>query len=232
MKLPRFLRQELLQIVLLAAPFVLAARWWNDLPPIVAIRWDLHGQPVGWTEKWVGVLVVPLINVLLAGLLAIWPQVDPRLRHDPATHTARYRRTRRLWRYAVTAFTSLFGLAILAFAAGWSVDIGWLACNGTLVLLAIVGNFLGNLTPNNLLGIRMPLTLEDAAHWRAMHRLIGRILAFGAVGLLAAGWFVPITVQTGLMAGFVVAMMFCSLGYSARFYLRMRRAESAAENLV
>ena len=224
MKIRQLFRQELVQILLLAAPFALAAVWWNKMPATVVSHWGLHGEPDGWMPKAPGVLGVPLLNVGLCLLLAFLSAIDPRLRRDPSTATARYRRTLRLCRYAVTAFIALVAMAVIAVAAGWSLDIGRLACNGALVVLAAVGNFMGNLQPSYLMGIRTPWTLEDAATWRATHRVGGRVLVFGSAALLVVGCFVSDAVQLGLLLAFVVGVGFWSLGYSAWFYRRMQRA--------
>ena len=158
-------------------------------------------------------------------LLAALPLIDPRLRRDPAASTARYRRILRWCRLAVTAFFAVLAVTILAVAVGWPVDVGRIACDGALVMLAVVGNFMGGLQPNYLMGLRTPWTLEDAATWRATHRVGGRVLVFGSAVLLVPGWFVPDAVLLGLLLAFVVGVGFGSLGYSAWFFPRMRRPE-------
>jgi uncharacterized membrane protein len=75
-----------------------------------------------------------------------------------------------------------------------------------LVLLAIMGNYLGNLRPNYLVGIRTPWTLESAETWRATHRLGGRLMFFGALLLLAAEFFL----SPGAF-GFLLVIMILSL---------------------
>lgn len=224
MKLLHLLRKEWFQILLLALPFALAAAWWNKIPPTVVTHWGLHGEPDGWMPKAPGLLLSPVFNVVLCLLLAFLPQIDPRLRRDPVAGTARYRHVLRWCRYALTAFLALVSMAVIAVAAGRAVDMGWLACNGTLVVLAVVGNFMGSLQPNYLIGIRTPWTLEDAATWRATHRLGGRFMVFGSLSLLLVGLFVPRSVQTGFLIAFVVALGFGSLGYSAWFFQRQRQA--------
>ena len=224
MKILRLLRQESVQLLLLALPFALAAAWWNKLPPTVVTHWNLHGQPNGWMPKGPGLLLAPALNVALCLLFAFLPQLDPRLRRDPSTGTIRYRQILRWCRWAVTAFISVLSLTIIAIAAGWSIDVARLASTGTLLVLAVIGNFMGNLQPNYLIGIRTPWTLEDAATWRATHRLDGRAMVFGSLTLLLVGCFVSSAVLTTLLIVFCVGLGVWSLGYSAWFYQRMRHA--------
>ena len=218
MKTPFHLKKEVLQIILLALPFALAAAWWDRIPATIVTHWDLHGRPDGWMPKLPGLLSLPLVNIGLCLLFASIPWLDPRLRRDPASATARYLQTLRWWRYALTTFFTMLAVAVIAIAAGWHIDIGRLACNGAFGLFAVVGNILGRLQPNYFMGIRTPWTLEDATTWRATHRLGGRLMLFGSVTLLAVGLFVSNGVLLGLLFAFLASLGVWSLWYSAWFY--------------
>lgn len=220
MKILRFLRRETVQIVLLALPLILAAAFWNRIPPVITSHWGLSGQPDGWMPKLPGLLIAPTLNVGMAVLLAWLPRLDPRLRRDATAETARFRRLMRWCRWLVTGNLSLAGTVIVATAAGWSMDVGRVMCDGALLLFAALGNVFGNLPSNYLIGVRTPWTLEDPATWRATHRLAGRVMVFGALGVLGVGFFVPTGVLTGLLIAFIVALGIGSLGCSAWFYRR------------
>ena len=224
MKTLRFLRREFLQIVLLILPFVLAAAWWNKIPTVVVTHWDIHGHPNGWMPKAPGLLLTPTLNVGMCLLLAFLPTIDPRLRGNPAGASARYRRILRIYRYAFTTFIMEIALAIIAMAAGWRVDINLIAVNGMLALFGVVGNYLGNLPPNYFVGCRTPWTLQNGDTWRATHRVVGRLMCFGAVGLLAAEFFVSREVEIYLLIGYGGALALWSLGYSVWFFQRRRLA--------
>ena len=224
MKTLRFLRRELLQVLLLLLPFALAAAWWNRVPPVVVTHWGIHGQPNGWMPKVPGLLLAPALNVGICLLLAFLPTIDPRLRGNPASDSARYRRVLRVYRYGITAFLAVLAVAIIAIAAGWRIDMGRLAFNGALVFMAVAGNFMGNLQPNYFVGCRTPWTLQDGDTWRATHRTTGRLMFFGAVALLAVQFFVTREVQSYLLIAYVVGVAGWSLGYSAWFFQRRRLA--------
>ena len=214
----RLLRKESLQVVLLALPFALAALWWNKLPDRVVSHWDLHNQPNGWMPKAPGLLLLPTLNIFLCALIASLPRIDPRLRRRASATDLGQGRAWRGCRLGFSAFMTAFALLIIVTAAGWRLDIGRICCSGMFILLAVTGNYLANLEPNYLMGIRTPWTLEDPATWRATHRLGSRVMVFGSVALLVVGFFVPGAVQFGLLIGFAVLLVLGSLGYSAWFY--------------
>ena len=214
----RALRHEWLQIVLLAAPFALAAAWWDRLPARVVTHWDLHNQPNGWMPKTTGLLVPPAVNVVLCAIIAWVPRIDPRLRRRGGASDLGQRRAVRGFRLGFSAFMTAICLMVIAAVAGWRMDIGRICCTGSLMLFAVVGNYLANLEPNYMMGIRTPWTLEDPATWRATHRMGSRVMVFGSLTLLAVSFFVPSAAQLGLLIGFGVALALWSLGYSAWFY--------------
>ena len=223
MKTLRWLRNEWFQILLLALPFAVAAAWWNKIPPMVVSHWNIHNQPDGWMAKGLGLLLLPVGNIGIAALLFFVPLIDPRLRRHPDTYTLRQHRLWRLYRYALTAFFTAIALALIVIAAGWPLDMGRVCCNAAFVLFAAMGNFLGNLEPNYLLGIRTPWTLEDPGTWRATHRLGGRLMTLGAVALLAVGFFVSDMTQVILLLAFALGLGAWSIGYSAWFFQRRRQ---------
>jgi uncharacterized membrane protein len=55
------------------------------------------------------------------------------------------------------------------------------------VLFLVLGNFAGQLRPNSFVGIRLPLTMEDAEVWRLAHRRGGWIfMGIGLCGVITA----------------------------------------------
>ena len=224
MKTLRFLRRELVQILLLALPFALAAACWNKMPHTVVTHWGIHGEPDGWTPRAPGVLGLPVLNVAVCLFIAAAPWIDPRQRRNPRAHTARQRHLRRIYRGIISGFVSVLASMIVAAAVGWRVDPTWLGYNGTLVLFAVIGNYIGSLEPGYLTGFRTPWTLADEATWRATHRLTGRWMVFGAVALLGMGIFLPAPAKFALVLVYVVGLGAWSVGYSAWFFHRRRTA--------
>ncbi len=220
----RWFHKELVQILLLALPFAFAAVWWHRIPPTVISHWNAHGQPDGTMSKGPGLLLLPVFNVALGALLTFLPRIDPRLRRNPDAHTLRQHRLWRVYRCALVGFFAVIALAIIVIAAGWHLDMGRLCCNAALVLLAVVGNFIGNLEPNYLLGIRTPWTLEDDATWRATHRLGGYLMVSGALAVLVAGFFVSDLMLLALLMAYIIGLSAWGVGYSAWHFRRQTRA--------
>ena len=181
-------RLSWLEGILLAAPFVVLAIYWNDLPARVPTHWDFRGQIDGWSAKTPGVLMIPLTALGMTALLHVLPWFDPKLRRMqgeggllPAVLP--------IVRIAVLLLLDTIFFVQIATSLGRKVAGGRIMMTCLLVFLVIMGNYLGNLRPNYFVGIRTPWTLENPETWRATHRLGGRLMFFGALILLVAQCF-------------------------------------------
>ena len=219
MKILRLLRREFVQILLLVLPFALAAAWWDKIPATVVSHWGFDGRPDGWMPKGQSLFILPVMNIGICALGLGFVATDRFFIKGPdaAQLTRRIRRLARWLRLALTGFFACFACVLIAVAAGWPVDVGRFASNAALVLLAVVGNFLGGVEPNYFVGIRTPWTLRNAETWRATNRLGARLLVFGSVALLLAGCFVSDAVLLALLLAFAVGLGGWGLGYSAWF---------------
>ncbi len=168
--------------------------------------------------KAVGLLVPPTINVVGTTLFFFAPRIDPRLRRRGSAAIPAQRRAWRTARLGLSGFITTVCVVVVAVAAGWQLDVGWVCSMGGLVLLAIVGNAMANLEPNYLMGIRTPWTLEDPATWRATHRFGSRVMVFGSVALGLVGLFLPGIILSAFFAGFIALLALGAFGYSAWFY--------------
>jgi uncharacterized membrane protein len=81
-------------------------------------------------------------------------------------------------------------LIILTAKNSWSVSASAaLIYFGFLVML--IGNYMNNIRPNYIAGIRLPWTLKDPDNWRKTHQLAGKMWFGGGVLLVAACFILP-----------------------------------------
>ena len=184
------LRRPILIAGMLNAGAVAIAVWaYLALPAdaMIAINWhDLSGRSHDSMPKLFALALVPAISVIVTTSLALAP-----LRaHD-----------RKGFESALPAYglliSSLAGLflvaegAIIALALDPTFDvIRWvfLAC---AVLLVLLGNTLGKVRHNALIGVRTTATRTDARVWDKTQRFTGRLMVGGAIALAAIAFFAP-----------------------------------------
>jgi len=204
--------------MILALPFILAGVFWPRFPGRVASHWNIHGQADGWMNKGPGILLLPFVSIGMWALLAGLPLLDPKIR--ASGERGRMTEALRMCRLAVTAFFCYMSLLGMAVAAGIPVDMNRMITNGMLILLMVMGKFMGNLPQNNLAGIRTPWTLRDPDIWRATHRAGGRILSYGCLALLLMQWLLGGMQLLFVSLGFLGGCSIWSMVYSYLLYRR------------
>lgn len=130
-----------------------------------------------------------LTSLALIALLHLLPWLDPKLRGERGT-SERMRAVLPILRLSFAAFFLIIFLLLFGAALGHSDLVGRIIPTAVLFLLAVTGNYLGNVRPNYFVGFRTPWTLESPATWRATHRLGGRLLFFSSIALLLFQFFV------------------------------------------
>ncbi len=202
-----------LEAALLVAPFLVIAAFWNKLPARLPVHWNLHGEVDRWaSSKPIEIFILPLIAVGVVVLLRVVPRLDPKLR--AGQQNERTPAVLQILRLTLAAFFDLIFFIQIATALNYTTAGGRAIIWGALVLLAIMGNYLGNLRPNYFIGIRTPWTLESAETWRATHRLGGRLIFFGALLLLAAEFFLSQSAFAFLFVTLIVLLVAWAFYYS------------------
>ena len=184
-------KREWLQILILAAPFCVAAALWNKLPDPMPSHWGINGQVDGYASKPVAALLLPCINLAFTALMMVLPRIDPKFaRYDEETK-ASLRRTFAAMRLAVTLYLSFLALVVVVTPLYPAIRIPTVIGSGAGLLLMVLGNLMTKLRPNWFFGIRTRWTLESRDIWIKTHRLGGRLMMAGGVCILIFGLLLP-----------------------------------------
>jgi uncharacterized membrane protein len=202
-----------LEALLVIAPFLILIAFWNQIPQRVPLHWNVDGQIDRWGSKSSSMFMLPLISLATIALLHFVPWLDPKLRRQ-LNWADRMDTVLPIFRILFAAFFLVVFLVVFGATIGISISVGRILVSSILLLLAGIGNYLGNLKPNYFVGIRTPWTLESPATWRATHRLGGRILFFGSTALLVAEFFVPERVFVVLLTAGALLLVVWSFVYS------------------
>jgi len=223
MKIPR---REWLQILILAAPFCVAALLWNKLPDRMPDHWGINGQVNGYSSKPVATLLLPCINLVAAGLILILPRFDPKFaRYDEETQ-ASLRRTFAAMRLAVTLFLSLVTMAVTANPLYPAIQGPTVMIPGLGLLLMVFGNLMTKLRPNWFYGIRTRWTLESRDVWIKTHRLGGRLIMAGGACIFIFGLLLPVKLFfICVLLPAIVVMSIVPIVYSYIIWNRSRSAK-------
>jgi uncharacterized membrane protein len=183
--------------------------------PDFAVGWDLHGQPFGYMDTRLAVLILPLTAVVLCAGFALAPRILPlgTLDRSAAAWTAAW----------TTSLIVLCAGQAAAIALNLGVHVDTLRLGGLLVavVLALVGNYMGKIRYNYAFGLRTPWTLKDQRVWDKTHRFLGRAMVGAAVLLTAATFLMPagraadVWMLVEILA-FAIAPLIAAVVYSIR----------------
>jgi uncharacterized membrane protein len=161
-------RIELPQLLVIGAMFAAAAWAWPQLPDRLPIHWNIHGEVDGWGNKFMGLLLMPIIVLGMYLLMLLLPRLDP--------GKANYQNFQKVYgiiRVVFVAYMAAIYVATLVAAFGHSVNMTTVILPLVGVLFIVLGNFLGKIRPNWFVGIRTPWTLSSQLSWDKTHRLAG-----------------------------------------------------------
>lgn len=164
------------------------------LPEVIPVHWGPSGRPDGFASKFWGVALMPILQLLLLALLAGLAALPANAR--------KIRSFAAVYGQMVVGITVFFG-AMQALVIEAALGRDWVT-HGTMVLMwllfLLIGNSLGKVGPNNLMGIRTRRTLSDPEVWRLTHRWSARFMvAVSILGLVLALAGVSIWLQFALI---------------------------------
>lgn len=190
-------------ILALLAAFLVSWLAKDSMPDRVATHWGLDGRPDGYSSPAVVVFLMPMFGLLMAGILAVIPSLDPRKEAYSSPGSPYW-----IIGNAVLVFLAIIQLALVGFALGWPIRMGTLVPVLVGGLFVIIGGLMERMPPSWFMGIRTPWTLSNDEVWRKTHQVGGVCFILAGLLLMIAGFVKPEGLLIGLIAvaGFAAAI--------------------------
>ncbi|MBX2923073.1 MAG: SdpI family protein [Chitinophagaceae bacterium] len=179
-------RMTLLVWFILLCPLVYLAIIWSRLPPTLPMHFNLQGEVdrYGTKTEFMGfVLFLTALNIGVYYLVINAHRLGPNKKYANENRSviAKLAVGISIFLCAITLY-SMFSIhtlknGITAFGGKFAfVTVGLLYC--------LIGNYMYNIKPNSMVGIRIPSTLNSEYNWKRTHRFAAKIWFVG--GLLMA----------------------------------------------
>ena len=192
---------------------------WNRLPDPMASHWNINDQVDGYTPKFWGVFMLPLMTLGMLALFLFIPNIDPL-----KANIAQFREVFNLFIMLFVAFMLYIYILSLRWNLGYT-DFGMsrvmLPAMG--VLFFFIGYLLRQAKRNFFIGIRTPWTRSSDRVWDETHRL-GSILFMISGVLAVVGSFFGGTIAFWLFFVPVLGSTLITLVYSYVIYQREVKA--------
>jgi uncharacterized membrane protein len=186
-----------------------------QLPNILPMHWDAHGQVNGWGPKWWLFLTGPGAMLALVVLFSALSWLSPK-----KFEVNSFRTTYLYIMIVMVAMLSYVHLLIVMSGLGLVLDVSRAVEGGACLLIALLGNVMGKVRRNFFVGIRTPWTIADERVWNATHRFAAKtFFAGGLIGLLA----VIVRTQFWVPIAAILVATLIPVIYSLVFYKQLER---------
>ena len=168
------------------------------LPERVAIHWNIAGEVDRWGSAWMGAFLVPLIMSAIFVLFILMPRIDPK-----KDNYLQMGKTYGSLLLVTLLVLSVVYLGTLGATLGYLENLPSIVKIGIGVMFIVIGNYMGKLKYNYLVGIRTPWTLANEEVWYKTHRMAGPFWMVGGLLYIATG----LISSTFFMSAFIITIL-------------------------
>jgi uncharacterized membrane protein len=206
---------NILVILFAISPVIYLLLTWSSIPETIVTRFK-YGATIedkqGKEALMIATVVISAVSVLLYMLLRNLERVDPKV--TESTPKSGFNRLGFVMCVFMTIGNFLFLWSIKNSA---TINVNVIFA-GVGILISIAGNYMNNLKPNYVAGIRLPWTLSDPENWRKTHHLAGKLWFLGGVLMVIISIVAPGRLLTPLMIAVVLAISVIPGIYSYRIH--------------
>jgi len=217
MKPPKLLKETFI-ILLSIAPLLYYFYLWSSLSETIPIHFDTTGNPNGYGSKNTMGIVLLFLTVGIYLFFKFIPRV-----YNKNSFTIDAKTFEKL-RFIMALFFST-----LCFMIIFSVQNGKI--NSSLLyiiiafLISILGNYMGNVRPNNLFENKFKWTSKDEFVWKKTQNFIGKLWFVSGIVLALIIIILPKEMKAyGLFIGMIIILVLLPIWYSYVIYLNNKKA--------
>ena len=188
---------------------------WNSIPGTFVTKFEfpVSFEKIQSRESLLrATTMLSVVSALIYLLMRNLKKIDPNV--NEATPKSSFRK--------LGLIITLF-LVILNYFIILSVRNAWIISTHIAVaffglLVVCIGNYMNNLKPNLVAGIRLPWTLKDPENWRKTHRLASKLWFTGGIILIVISFLLPGDLLIPVMITLLIILGIIPAIYSYRLY--------------
>ncbi|MEG6522673.1 SdpI family protein [Desulfotomaculum sp. 1211_IL3151] len=202
-----------LTIIILLAYWAVCASFYPALPEQVPTHWNIRGEVDGYSHKSVAALIMPLLPLGIYLFMTFLPKIDPK-KQNYRKFAPSYEKMRLA---TVGVIMVVSALPILS-ALGYHLNVEFIIKGAVSLLIIVMGNYMGKIKYNYLVGFRLPWTLANEDVWNQTHRFGGKLMVIGGcVSLLSvflSGTLGFVIFMLGIFLPMVLTMVYSYLAFA------------------
>lgn len=204
-KIRGLIKEDWIIIAIITLSFMVSLYFYPSLPNKMASHWNAEGQIDGYSGKFFGAFGVPLMNVAFYFLFIFLPYLDPK-----KENYAKFKGAYKVIRYSLHILFAGIEVIVLLVAFGNPVNVGMFVGVGMSLLFVVIGNVMGKLKHNYLVGIKTPWTLANEEVWTKTHRMAAPLWVVG--GLISGVFAIAFEGKSTFFIALIIILSVISIG--------------------
>ena len=199
---------NILLFILCLLPVVVGIIMYPKLPDQVVTHFGADGQPDGWSNKFIGIILLPsalaLLGLFVPRLIRLDPKnkdINPKLENCIA--------------WIIPIITIMCSSVTILNALGYNTKVEIIIPCVVGIMLMIIGNYLPKAKQNYTVGVKIPWTLNDEENWDKTHRVAGFVFTIGGFLIALSSFF---KIRTIVLLIVIFSMIFIPTIYSYIMY--------------
>jgi uncharacterized membrane protein len=182
--------------------FALSAFFYPQLPDKLASHWNGAGQADGYSSKFWGLFLLPIISIVFTLLLVLIPRIDP-LKANIEKFKGYY------YSFIIVflAFFLYLHILIIVYNLGYALNMTLFLLPAFSALFYFIGAMISKAKRNYFIGIRTPWTLASDTVWDKTHALGGKLFKLAAIISLGGLFFGEFAIWFMMGAVFIAAIV-------------------------
>jgi uncharacterized membrane protein len=164
-------KKELIPISILVLMFLIGIYFFDKIPlnekGLMIIHWNSKGEPDGYSTKFVGLILMPLITVGLYLLFFLIPTIAV-YKQNVKDFYKEY-----MFKFKLILILFLFTIYLISIIAnlGYQFNMRYFIIPAIAILFYYIGHIIKHTKRNFFIGIRTPWTLSNDRVWKKTHEL-------------------------------------------------------------
>lgn len=173
-------------LIIIILMLLISAWAWRQIPPgsKLPVHWGINGQPDRYAGKFWGLCMMPVVLTGMSILLFLAPLIEPRKRHLNLSMKAY-----NLILIAIILLMAVLHILVIMSSLNKGISIDKAVPFAVGLLFIIIGNYMGKIRSNFILGIKTPWTLSSELSWNKTHRLGGKLFILSGFLLALSALF-------------------------------------------
>ncbi|MFH1420766.1 MAG: DUF1648 domain-containing protein [Candidatus Aenigmatarchaeota archaeon] len=187
---------EIVGIAIILLSLAISIYLYPQLPEKIATHWNASGEVDGYTDKLVGLFLMPAVIIILLALFLVIPKIDPLKRN-----IEKFRGYFDGFVVMIMVFMFYIYMLLISWNLGMRFNFMYAIVPAISILFYYCGILIEHAKRNWFIGIRTPWTLSSEDVWNKTHargaKLFKACAVISIIGLLFseyAIWFILVPV--------------------------------------